>query len=47
MIRGFVENDWPRVWPIVRDVVQAQETFPDDPSMTAAGKPPSAPLPAD
>jgi GNAT superfamily N-acetyltransferase len=35
-IREFVEGDWPQVWPIVREVVQAQETFPYDPSMTAA-----------
>jgi GNAT superfamily N-acetyltransferase len=34
-IREFVEADWPRVWPIVRDVVQAEDTFPYDPSMTA------------
>lgn len=35
-IREFVEGDWPRVWPIVREVVQAQETFAYDPAMTAA-----------
>jgi GNAT superfamily N-acetyltransferase len=34
-IREFVEADWPQVWPIVRDVVQALETFPFDPAMTA------------
>ncbi|MFC5742091.1 GNAT family N-acetyltransferase [Dyella tabacisoli] len=33
-IRAFVENDWAHVWPIVRDVVQARETFPFDPAMT-------------
>ncbi|WP_090452495.1 GNAT family N-acetyltransferase [Dyella sp. OK004] len=33
-IRPFVETDWPQVWPIVRDVVQAQETFVFDPAMT-------------
>ena len=27
-IREFVEADWSAVWPIVRDAVQAQETFP-------------------
>jgi GNAT superfamily N-acetyltransferase len=35
-IREFVEADWSQVWPIVRSVVQAEETFPYDPSMTAA-----------
>lgn len=34
-IREFVEDDWHRVWPIVRDVVQSQETFPYDPDMTS------------
>ncbi|WP_266171354.1 GNAT family N-acetyltransferase [Dyella subtropica] len=34
-IRAFVETNWPQVWPIVRDVVQALETFPFDPAMTA------------
>ena len=35
-IRAFVESDWSQVWPIVRDVAQAEETFPYDPCMTAA-----------
>ncbi len=35
-IREFVEGDWCQVWPIVRNVVQAEETFAFDPSMTAA-----------
>lgn len=35
-IREFTDDDWSQVWPIVRDVVQAEETFPFDPSMTAA-----------
>lgn len=34
-IREFVEADWSQVWPIVRDVVRAEETFPYDPFMTA------------
>lgn len=34
-IREFVESDWSQVWPIVRDVVRAQETFSYDPTMTA------------
>jgi GNAT superfamily N-acetyltransferase len=35
-IRGFTEADWPQVWSIMRDVVQAGETFAYDLSMTAA-----------
>jgi GNAT superfamily N-acetyltransferase len=35
-VRELVETDWPSVWAIVADVVQAQETFPYDPSMTEA-----------
>jgi GNAT superfamily N-acetyltransferase len=35
-IREFTETDWPAVWPILRDVVEAQETFAFDPSMTSA-----------
>jgi len=35
-IREFVEGDWAAVWPIVRDVVEAEETFTYEPSMTAA-----------
>jgi GNAT superfamily N-acetyltransferase len=34
-IRPFQEADWPRVWPIVREISQAEETFPYDPSMTS------------
>ncbi len=33
-IREFADADWPQVWPIVRDIVRAQETFPYDPAMT-------------
>jgi ribosomal protein S18 acetylase RimI-like enzyme len=33
-IREFTEPDWAQVWPIVREVVQARDTFPYDPSMT-------------
>ena len=33
-IREFTEADWDQVWPIVREIVQAQETFPYDPSMS-------------
>lgn len=35
-IRELTETDWPAVWPILRDVVEAQETFAFDPSMTSA-----------
>jgi GNAT superfamily N-acetyltransferase len=34
-IREFTAADWPQVWPIIRDVVRAQDTFPYDPAMTA------------
>jgi L-amino acid N-acyltransferase YncA len=33
-IREFVEADWPQVWPIVREVVRAADTFAYDPVMT-------------
>jgi GNAT superfamily N-acetyltransferase len=33
-IRDFTDADWAELWPIVREVVQAQETFPYDPAMT-------------
>lgn len=35
-IREFVEADWPQVWPIVREVVRAADTFAYDPAMTEA-----------
>ncbi|WP_370970916.1 N-acetyltransferase family protein [Amycolatopsis sp. cg9] len=35
MIRPAVDADWPRIWPIVHDVVTAQETFAYDPAMTS------------
>jgi GNAT superfamily N-acetyltransferase len=34
-IREFAEADWVQVWPIVRDVLRAAETFTYDPAMTA------------
>nr|WP_166354251.1 GNAT family N-acetyltransferase [Phytoactinopolyspora limicola] len=34
-IREFTDPDWSQVWPIIRDVVQEQETYPYDPAMTA------------
>jgi len=35
LVREFVEADWPQVWPIVREVIQAEETFAYDPAMTS------------
>jgi GNAT superfamily N-acetyltransferase len=35
-VRPFAPADWPQVWPIIRDVVRAQDTFPYDPAMTEA-----------
>jgi GNAT superfamily N-acetyltransferase len=35
-IRPYEESDWPLVWPIIRDVVQAADTFAYDPAMTEA-----------
>ncbi|MEH0970550.1 GNAT family N-acetyltransferase [Micromonospora sp. CPCC 205546] len=34
-VREFQEPDWAQVWPIVHEVVRAQETFPYDPGLTA------------
>lgn len=31
-IREYVDSDWPSVWPIFREVVDAGETFPYDPA---------------
>ncbi|HKP27716.1 MAG TPA: GNAT family N-acetyltransferase [Dongiaceae bacterium] len=35
-IRSFSETDWPQVWPIVRDIVLAADTYAWDPAMTEA-----------
>ncbi|MET8282704.1 GNAT family N-acetyltransferase [Micromonospora sp. NPDC005174] len=35
LIRTFTDQDWSQVWPIVEDVIRAQETFTYDPRMTA------------
>jgi len=35
-IREFAESDWPQVWPIIRDVVRAADTFAYDPAMIEA-----------
>ena len=34
-IRDFTDADWHQVWPIVRDVVQARDTYTYDPAMTS------------
>ena len=34
-IRDFVEEDWVAVWPIVRNVIEAQEMFTYDPAMSS------------
>jgi len=34
VIREARAGDWPRIWPIVHDVVTEQRTFPYDPAMT-------------
>jgi GNAT superfamily N-acetyltransferase len=33
-IRDFAGDDWPQVWPIIREVVRAGDTFTYDPAMT-------------
>lgn len=33
-IRRLTEPDWPEVWPIVRQIVRAADTFAYDPAMT-------------
>lgn len=33
-IRDFAEGDWPRVWPIVREIAREADTFAFEPSMT-------------
>jgi L-amino acid N-acyltransferase YncA len=34
-IREFNEPDWPEVWPIFQEIIQAEETYPYDQTMTA------------
>jgi len=34
-IRALDDPDWAQVWPILRDIVVEQETFPYDSAMTA------------
>ena len=33
-MRAFDDPDWAQIWPILRDIVVEQETFPYDPAMT-------------
>ncbi len=33
-IRGFTDDDWDQVWPIVREVVRAADTYTYDPDLT-------------
>ena len=33
-VRDFEAHDWPAVWPIIREVVTAGETFTYDPAMS-------------
>ncbi|GAB2680146.1 GNAT family N-acetyltransferase [Nocardia goodfellowii] len=33
-IREYTADDWPQVWPIVRDIVRSGETFTYDQAMT-------------
>lgn len=35
-IRPFAETDWPQIWPIMRQIVRAADTFAYDPAMTEA-----------
>lgn len=34
-IREFADDDWPQVWPIVREIVRAGDTYTYDSAMTA------------
>jgi GNAT superfamily N-acetyltransferase len=34
LVRDLLDGDWPQVWPIIEEVVRAEETFPYDPAMT-------------
>jgi L-amino acid N-acyltransferase YncA len=33
-IRPFAETDWPQLWPIVRQIVRAADTFAYDPAVS-------------
>ncbi len=34
-IREFAEADWAQVWPIIKDVIEARDTYTYDPDMTS------------
>jgi len=34
-IREFADNDWPRAWPLLREIVRAADTYTYDPAITA------------
>jgi L-amino acid N-acyltransferase YncA len=34
-IRDATEDDWPRIWPVFREVVQAGETYAYDPNLSS------------
>ena len=36
-IRAFEAGDWAELWPIIREIAAAQETFTYDPAMSEAG----------
>jgi len=36
LIREFTDADWPQVWPIIQEVIEARQTIPYDPDMTEA-----------
>lgn len=33
-VREARDDDWPRIWPIIQDVITKRETFPYDPDMS-------------
>ncbi len=33
-MRAYANSDWESLWPIIRDIIVEQETFPYEPSMT-------------
>jgi len=35
-IRAFEAKDWPQLWPIIREIVRAADTFVYDPAMSEA-----------
>lgn len=35
LIREYIDTDWPSIWPIIREVVTAGETYAYDPGWTS------------